>query len=128
MKRLLAALILAALVACGSTEPADEFSGAYDLATINGQPLPYTTTVADIGSTTETGLLVISPKGKWSLATSGSIQIGTQPPSINASIVNGTWRADGATLTLLSDNAPYILTAIYSAGTITMNLAVYKRR
>lgn len=121
MKRLLATLALAVVVACGSTEPVDEFKGAYDLVTVNGQPLPRTQVVSDITLTLDKGLLIISPAGGWSLATSGTRKIGTQPSSPTSEIVNGEWHAEGNAITLLSSVPPTVIEATYANGTITFS-------
>lgn len=113
-----APLMLAAL-ACGSTEPTAAFVGAYELATVNGQPVPYTTMSSDITSTLNTGLLVISPRGEWSLATSGTMKIGAQVPTMTAEIITGTWHSEGGAVTLLSFDPPTSITATYSSGTIS---------
>jgi transcriptional regulator with XRE-family HTH domain len=80
--------------------------GAYQLQTVNGAPLPYTT---NLGFSITSGLLVLSPKGDWSFATGGTA----------AGIINGTWHAEGNTVTLLSYNPPTVIAATHTSGALS---------
>jgi hypothetical protein len=136
MRHAIAVFCVALAGACGSTEPADAFKGSYDLATVNGQPLPFRTTLGAFVTTLDRGSLIVSPDGRFSLLSSGTQTVaGEAPSSMFSQILSGTWHAEGNTLTLSSDNTlfdlPPVLTATYARGTMTYtgggNTYVYRR-
>lgn len=112
---------LAFALACGSTDPRPAVVGSYDLAAVNGAPIPAVVTFADVTNRYTSGLLVISPDGQWSLLTEGSTSVGGSPPSTGVDLVQGTWRAAGNIVTLTSTSPPTAITATYASGVVTFS-------
>jgi hypothetical protein len=124
MRRAVALFCLAFASACGSTAPDKSIEGSYDLVTVDGQPLPYRSTFLDITSSNvtaslESGLLIVSPTGDFSLRRSGTQTVGSGTPSTFSSTMNGTWTAVGSTLTLSFYDPPRATDATYSGGSLT---------
>lgn len=120
MRRLMLVLTLAALAACGSTEPGDDVRGSYTLESVNGQPLPYTYAL-DFGftSTVTDGLVIVTPDGKWSWLIASTFFDGTTSTP-QQSMVFGTWTSSGNTLTLKSDDPPTLVTATVNGDALTI--------
>jgi hypothetical protein len=85
---------------------------------VNGQPLPYTTTVADVSTTITTGLVTIAPAGEWFWAMDGTRRIGAQTVQ-SPELIVGTWSAEGNALTFLSAAPPTVITATIAGDVLT---------
>lgn len=117
--RRIAVLAFAFAIACGSSEPRDEFVGSYNLSTVNGQPLPFVTSVSNATASLNSALLIISPAGEFSISKSGTQQIGTQAPTTATEVIIGTWRTEGGTIRLSAVQPPTLLSATYASGSLT---------
>ena len=136
MHRALAVFCLAVVSACGSTEPSEDLKGSYELASVNGQPLPFRTTLGNLVTTLDQARLIVRQEGAFSLQSSGTQTVAGEVPSSTISqILTGTWHAEGNMLTLtsfdLTFNPPLVITASYEKGTLTYsdgaNTYAYRR-
>jgi len=105
MKKLIAMLALATLVACGdnSTNPnTDSISGTYTLQTINGSQIPYTVSNGSTSTTLTSDVLTVADNGSWS-------EIITYRQTVNGTTSNGTesdsgtWSRSGTSVNFYSN-------------------------
>lgn len=107
--------LIVLLTACGSTEPSS-IAGAYNLTTINGQPLPYTTPGISGGYTTHAGTLVIANGGTFTQTFVASVGGGSSSPQTSA----GTYTQSGSSLSMRYTGGATDMSATVSGGTITL--------
>ena len=103
MRRLLAALSLASIVACDTTAPLDRIAGSYALQTIDGQPPPVVSTTWSDGSvhTSQAQRLVLdSGLGTWSWKATAKVTSGAESSTEEFEAMFGSWTLYGSRLTL----------------------------
>jgi hypothetical protein len=133
MRRLFAALALAAVAACGSdtsTNPNnDAVEGSYSLHTVNGQPLPYTVQGNGVTIVLTSDVLTVSEDGSWK-ETITYRQTSDGVTTNEADADAGSWTRVANTITFES-SAVGVFEGTYAKGTVTFDdpgfLAVFKR-
>jgi hypothetical protein len=126
VRRLIAALVLASLAACGgsdaSTEPAAVgIEGVYTLKTINGMPLPVTFQSGASTIVLSSDVITILANGRWSETLVYRETRNGQTTDVNGSD-SGYWVRDGDVVSLQSTEpgSAYFF-ATYANGSLTFS-------
>lgn len=112
----LALLLVAALVACGSTEPKRTIEGTYELQTANGKPVPVTFQTSTGTYTVGKEHITILPEGKWF-----SFREATSTGGI------GDWILSGNQVTFIDNylSTPSFFSGTWSGDTLTTIIGTY---
>ena len=124
MRRLVAALAIATVAACGSDGPTDpvtdSIEGVYSLRTINGQPLPFTVQGNSTTLVLTSDVLTMAANGSWTEALAFRLTTVSGETTEGTDSDAGTWTRAGGTVTLTS-NENGLFQGSYANGSITFS-------
>lgn len=98
-------MALALALACGSTEPSDDFRGTYQLQTVNGKPLPASFQTAPGNSyTVSAASITVLPDRQWFSSVTSTTVVNGQSFAGRGGL--GTWVQVGSEVTFVDTFDP----------------------